>query len=81
MEQAILSGIKKNNANDKKVNSQKHIIILIVPIAMNRTSKYMKQNMTEMKSEIENPTLFVDFNVFLLVIGRSGHKYSQIHKA
>lgn len=55
---------------------------MIVPIAKNRASKYMKQNMTEMKSEIEeNPTLFVDFSVFLLVIGRSGYKYSQIHKA
>lgn len=81
MEQAILSGIKRNIANDKKVSSQEHVIILIVPAAKKRASKYVKQNTTEMKTEIENPTLFVDFNVFLLVIGRSRYKFSKKHKA
>ena len=81
MEQAILSRIKRNIENDKKVSSQEHVIILTVPAAKKRASKYMKQNTTEMKTEIENPTLFVDFNVFLLVIGRSRYKFSKKHKA
>ena len=81
MEQAILSRIKRNIENDKKVSSQEHVIILTVPAAKKRASKYMKQNTTEMKTEIENPTLFVDFNVFLSVIGRSRYKFSKKHKA
>lgn len=77
MEEGILWEIKRDITDDNRVSFQEHIKILIVPSAKNRPSKYTKKNMTEMKSEIENSTIFGDVNIFPSIIDINRHKFSK----
>ena len=58
---------------DKRIN----LPILNVCIPNNRTYKYMKQNLTELKGEIESLTITVeDFNMTFLGTDQSSRQIS-----
>ena len=53
----------------KRLIPQEDIIIINIYVPKNRTPKYMKQNLTELRREIDNSTIIVgDFNTVLSIM-------------
>lgn len=71
-----LSEIKRELQNHKSTNClRRHRTILMAYKSNNRLSKYMKQNVADLKGEIGNPTIIVeDFNISLSIVDTASRR-------